>query len=720
MASIEQTFPAFAEIALHDEAREVLAYEFDPVDRAALLSVIASFGAIADEQGAEVEALIAAGTRLLDEIDSQLPAETSAHDTLVFAVATFTAEILQDRGEQIGTLALLHRARAVQSGDGGWSPRPERLRLWAPMADRLDLLLLEVTLRHFAASFAAAWRRPELDELTDVLWVNASPAILQAVDMKAGDLARSGLDGDAAVMWAAEASLHRMQWALRSGRQDAREEYGLWVPLADDPDSPAWLRKMILSFGASSTQPVSERPQDELAETLLREFEGDLTPPLVLRALCSACGGREDELLDRLPAIVDACERHREFDPANEGVLERAYSRSQNTPAVAWALRTLVHHRRITEAMMLLRAWRPEEPDGPAPETPFFVLPTSRVGTVWAWEGEIAPSPDGPEIRTLPVLTRAVEETFATWYELRSDRPWDEAEVTAGLPVAAEAANYLRRTEEHLRLDAARAVSSGVPETALLVPWPMMRVPLQALLMRHVGRSWPICASLSEPRAERAPRRVVVMGSGSQTSDIEREAVCECFGAIGIDVTDAGAATLGAFADSYEDPEVDILWLCSHGTQHPARPHQSGLFLDDGEFLALPQLARLSVPQRSDRRLLVLNVCDAGAAPMMEGSWALGVAAALARPTQSVLSHMWPVNPIVAAAFAALLASEIALGGPGHFASFGRALTRLMTGQESIAETLRARRLFDVAARVENNDVSWDSVLSWGAPVFVT
>ena len=54
-----------------------------------------------------------------------------------------------------------------------------------------------------------------------------------------------------------------------------------------------------------------------------------------------------------------------------------------------------------------------------------------------------------------------------------------------------------------------------------------------------------------------------------------------------------------------------------------------------------------------------------------------------------------------------------------HAAAFRRALKALGTGQQSTANRLRDQGLMEVAERVENNNVGWDSVFAWGSPVML-
>jgi hypothetical protein len=149
---------------------EIFARKFDPADRNALAAIGAAFNELVTNEHATVESKVTTGTQILAVVDESLEAETFAHDVLTFMVGTLTAEILQHRGERIGALAHLQHALSLPTADGGWEVRPERLRLWEPLADYLDIVLVEVTLRHCGAWYAAAWRQPALDDLANGLW----------------------------------------------------------------------------------------------------------------------------------------------------------------------------------------------------------------------------------------------------------------------------------------------------------------------------------------------------------------------------------------------------------------------------------------------------------------------------------------------------------------------------------------------------------------------
>ena len=203
-----------------------------------------------------------------------------------------------------------------------------------------------------------------------------------------------------------------------------------------------------------------------VAEQLLAEFADDLSPPLELRAQCSACAGSKDRLLDRLPAIVAAAERHREFDYEHEGPVERSYSRSQAAVAISWAFRTLAEGGHIDEALLLLRAWIPDPPDGSAPPEPVIMMPTSIAGARWVLRTELAPEFNDDQPDSLAELVAVVERAFGTTLTIRSDQPWHAPGDRTGIPDRSEAHCFEQTSRSHIRLDALAAMALNISDDA--------------------------------------------------------------------------------------------------------------------------------------------------------------------------------------------------------------------------------------------------------------
>jgi hypothetical protein len=423
-------------------------------------------------------------------------------------------------------------------------------------------------------------------------------------------------------------------------------------------------------------------------------------------------------LLDRLDAVVDAAAAHRIADRGDR--VDAGYERSLNSPGVAWPVRALVEGGHVDEALRLVDAWSPQERPGRLLDEPLFVLPTSVVGTLWARRGHAAPDPHGPRPGTLPALFDATDAALDLGVPVRSDVDLSDPALAAqiGRPDPDHAGQFEEAATKHLRLEEVDGIVGDAGAVSGIVPWPMIPVPLQALMLKNLRWTAPISASLREPAPLRRTSRVAILGGGSMTSELEREHVRRIFEACGARCDVAEYADTATFIEAYLDPAFDVVWFCSHAFQDHVSPHRSGLQLDDGEILKLKDLAALNEPAAGGRRrLLVLNVCDAASSAVLGGSMSLGVASTLASPTQSVIAHLWPLSPIAACAFGVLLADALADGSDASTA-FAKALNSMIKGQDRVAQDLR-RSASAVSEAVERNSVHWEKITTWGAPALI-
>ena len=124
---------------------------------------------------------------------------------------------------------------------------------------------------------------------------------------------------------------------------------------------------------------------------------------------------------------------------------------------------------------------------------------------------------------------------------------------------------------------------------------------------------------------------------------------------------------------------------------------------------------------RGDRRLFVLNVCSGGVSATHGGPLGFGIAPFLAGASQTLVSHLWPTAPAVAAAFGTLLAIELRRGAD-HLAAFGSAAKALQQGRSVIVEALRSApgdgpRLAD---HLERSSHDLDAIVHWALRPFIS
>lgn len=253
-----------------------------------------------------------------------------------------------------------------------------------------------------------------------------------------------------------------------------------------------------------------------------------------------------------------------------------------------------------------------------------------------------------------------------------------------------------------------------------LIAFPGQAHPLQAMLLAGRGASLAISSSLENPRADRPLRRALLWAAGNDFySGFETDAVAAVLVSAGIEVdrrTGEGATTAD-FLTAYSDPSYDIFWVAGHGEIDHWRDGSAKLIGGEQCLVGIDEL-HPATPREGDRRLAVLNICDGGVSAVNGGIQKLGLAPILASARQATVSHLWPVNPLVASAFGVLMARALA-DGAGFHAAFERALGGIRAPLGCISAEVRAAAPGqEIVARLENLELDTELVLHWGSPCF--
>jgi hypothetical protein len=256
-----------------------------------------------------------------------------------------------------------------------------------------------------------------------------------------------------------------------------------------------------------------------------------------------------------------------------------------------------------------------------------------------------------------------------------------------------------------------------------LCPSDLNLLPLQALLLKETGLTFPLYVSLQPKAANPAVQHILLWQGNSMTSEFEADTLGYLFRRAGISLTvlRAGEATKADFLAAYQSAAYDVLWVSSHGSLGYYEPDTSHFFLSESDTISIQELAGLPVV-RETRRLLLLNVCEGGANTQIGGFQNVGFGHLLSATHQDVLSHLWMTDPWVLAA--------IKLGEPDttFFEAYTFAASGLIAGPAYIIGQLRALIELDqnevvvkLLERVENaSSLTQMNILRWGSPVYYT
>lgn len=245
---------------------------------------------------------------------------------------------------------------------------------------------------------------------------------------------------------------------------------------------------------------------------------------------------------------------------------------------------------------------------------------------------------------------------------------------------------------------------------------------LQYISSKYIGKTWPLSSSLEMPKPDAHIKKVCLWcGAGSFTEAMESNVLIEVFTSVGIhvDYFSSEQTTKEVFAQIYENQDYDVIWLMSHGEFNHWNPGELSIEIGAGEKITLDEALSLEKPKRESRRLLMLNVCDGATHTNLNGLSKLGFAPGLTSNQQCTISHLWPVNPYVAATFGAIYAEKLSKSND-FFEAFTEALTVMREPTGKVIDYLRANVLnsHDIQERLSNNNIDLELMVHSGSSAF--
>jgi hypothetical protein len=245
---------------------------------------------------------------------------------------------------------------------------------------------------------------------------------------------------------------------------------------------------------------------------------------------------------------------------------------------------------------------------------------------------------------------------------------------------------------------------------------------LQYISSKYIGKTWPLSSSLEKPKPDADIKKVCLWcGAGSFTETMESNVLIEIFASVGIhvDYFSSEHTTKEAFAQIYESDDYDVIWLMSHGKFDHWNPGQLSIEIGAGEGITLEEALSLEKPKSESRRLLMLNVCDGATHTNLDGLSKLGFAPALTSNQQCTISHLWPVNPYVAATFGAIYAEKLSKGND-FFEAFTETLIVIREPTGKVIDYLRDDVINsnEIQERLNNNSINLELMIHSGSSAF--
>lgn len=244
-------------------------------------------------------------------------------------------------------------------------------------------------------------------------------------------------------------------------------------------------------------------------------------------------------------------------------------------------------------------------------------------------------------------------------------------------------------------------------------------IPIQPILTQTTGIGLPFNLSFQEPEVARKIKSVLLWEGDSMLSPHECEGLTMIFEKGGVDVSKLTfeKSSKEDFIAEYESDKYDCLIVSGHGTYNHYEPHFSKIHISDNIQLELSEINNLK-NSWTNRRLLVLNICDGATTALHSSPLSLGIGSKLINAKQALFSHVWPINPRVAFIISWTIAVGI-IKGMTYEELYAHAINQLLKGRESIFEELTPYLTEDLANSILNVEIDLANFTHWGSITYL-
>lgn len=509
------------------------------------------------------------------------------------------------------------------------------------------------------------------------------------------------------------------EWAIRN-RYSGRERLirRLWQTYEGAQPGTETHIRLGLSFCLIIGKDVGIDTKEQ-ARKLLDDYGPNVPSNWKLQLMQAALESDAQEIETQLPNIIAEIIGYRGdvLTQATDRVLAE-YEFERSLTLIIGFVVALVKSGRTAAAIKLLAAWKGTDPKEARGDV-LVIIPNDVLGAFYSRDGAVLSTANRDHEETFVRLISAMNEFHGFNVVLHDDDSLSPNIPTrSGLPEdpVRSSDQYLLAMREQFRFSEVREFLLAATDVHSLKLVSGLPCPIQPLMIKDQGFSWPIATTLLPPKPDRGCLQVLIWISGTLFGELQA-------GWIGELVSRAAAVTvrggdLELFRAEYSRPEYDVVWVTTHGEFDHNDPHRSTLCIAENASASFEDIRRMAVPG-SARRLLVLDACDSAAVPVYGGLSDLGFGPLLTSENQAVISHRWPVEQFASALFNSLLA--LYLRSESFFGAYQSAVATMARGKDAVRSELAAALggNHDLVIRIRDNEsIRWETLGVWASSAF--
>lgn len=513
-------------------------------------------------------------------------------------------------------------------------------------------------------------------------------------------------------------------WAVKAGADQAGR---LAQVLADnyDEDLPVEVKKQIGITLAGHVGSLLPQATAVWAQRTLQDCGGILIAHERLQLLVGSCQTPTD-YITQAETLIEAAKTYSNSARAHSrDYADLCYGQTRLFNIIAPFALALLREREVTSLVRLLSIWFGSETINPRNSNILFILPNCFNGALFGTAAE-SWSLDRDAAQALREIVEAGNEFLGT------------SVVSTGLVDVTEPSTHQISTNvetnslfEQALIDfyVLEQLQPRLPNLAQehiggMCVVPGFQHPIQAVMLKQFGVTWPLVLNFDEPKPYRVLRRALLFTAGTTTGEYAVQGVTDYLRGheIACDTVINQSISPEAFLERYASDDYDLVWIEAHGEFNSNDPHKSRILLGWGDSVAVTAEQMLKCTRQApNRRMLILNICEGGTPLVFDAPPKLGIAPLLTGASQSVISHMWPVRSDIAPVFGLLVAIGYRTT-QDWFQAYCFAMNSLRSERIDLVNLLTnsagtQNAIVDRASR-GSGPFAEEKICFWGSPVF--
>lgn len=489
--------------------------------------------------------------------------------------------------------------------------------------------------------------------------------------------------------------------------------------LYDIPELPPEWKKIITFQFSCMAGTTAGQTQEHWSNLILTTYREQLRGFETLQALLNYSHGNSERILEHLDDFYGGIQIYRDsLGLSEEQSSYMSYELSRSFEVLMPILLTLIKEGNGNAAAQLFIRFFNTQPAMANTDGVLHIVPNDIDGVVYCLSQEPAIIHEGDTkqsyINAMQLLNIFLQHTIFL-NGLPEYVPPPPPGERNGTPREEHAGDYLAALINHFRFDRVNEILQMENARSYYL-YNGYNLPLQPVMLREIGFVVPMCYSFQQVEESRQIQTVLLWQDDTLFSSVECDGIVHILTRANIQVVRLNAYehTLDDFKREYESNDYDYVHISAHGEHRHYEPHQS--YIQLGAAIQLHNEQLTAFQNSWDlRRLLVLNICDGATTSLFNSPVSMGVSNHLIHSKQSVLSHLWPVNPRIAVLYGFLAATCI-VRKLTYSEIYREIVSILLNGKEAIIEYLQP---FvddaDILQTVENIDIDLTNFTYWGS-----